>query len=84
MVIKRNEKLVRLLDKIAEMELAGLARDNTIYAFGDAYEYLMSMYASNAGKSDRAHYYGYKSVSKGTINFKGRPIRLLKSIAKFH
>ena len=26
-------------------------KDNTIDAFGDAYEYLMSMYASNAGKS---------------------------------
>ena len=26
-------------------------QDNTIDAFGDAYEYLMSMYASNAGKS---------------------------------
>ncbi len=50
-VIKRNEKLVKLLDGIAEMKLAGLAHDNTIDAFGDAYEYLMSMYASNAGKS---------------------------------
>ena len=26
-------------------------QDNTIEAFGDAYEFLMGMYASNAGKS---------------------------------
>lgn len=49
-VIKRNEKLVKLLDGIGEMKLGGF-QDNTIDAFGDAYEYLMSMYASNAGKS---------------------------------
>ncbi len=49
-VAKRNEKLVKLLDGIGEMKL-GNYQDNTIDAFGDAYEYLMSMYASNAGKS---------------------------------
>ena len=49
-VIKRNEKLVKLLDGIGEMKL-GEFQDNTIDAFGDAYEFLMSMYASNAGKS---------------------------------
>ena len=48
-VAKRNEKLVKLLDTVAEMKL-GKYQDNTIDAFGDAYEYLMSMYASNAGK----------------------------------
>ena len=46
---KRNEKLVKLLDAIGDLDL-GYA-DNTIDAFGDAYEYLMTMYASNAGKS---------------------------------
>lgn len=49
-VAKRNEKLIKLLDGIGEMKL-GNYQDNTIDAFGDAYEYLMSMYASNAGKS---------------------------------
>lgn len=48
-VAKRNEKLVTLLDTVGEMKL-GDYQDNTIDAFGDAYEYLMSMYASNAGK----------------------------------
>ena len=49
-VAKRNERLVKLLNGIADMRL-GNYEDNTIDAFGDAYEYLMSMYASNAGKS---------------------------------
>lgn len=29
----------------------GSVKDHDIDAFGDAYEYLMTMYASNAGKS---------------------------------
>lgn len=49
-VPKRNANLVKLIDGIADMKL-GDYKDNTIDAFGDAYEYLMSMYASNAGKS---------------------------------
>jgi type I restriction enzyme M protein len=48
-VAKRNERLVKLLDAIGDLDL-GYA-DNTIDAFGDAYEYLMTMYASSAGKS---------------------------------
>jgi type I restriction enzyme M protein len=49
-VAKRNEKLVKLLDAIGDLRLGQYA-DNTIDAFGDAYEYLMTMYASSAGKS---------------------------------
>ncbi len=49
-VAKRNERLVKLLDGIANMNL-GSVMDHDIDAFGDAYEYLMTMYASNAGKS---------------------------------
>jgi type I restriction enzyme M protein len=48
-VAKRNEKLVKLLDAIGDLDLNHT--DNTIDAFGDAYEFLMTMYASNAGKS---------------------------------
>ena len=54
-VAKRNEKLVKLMDGIAEMRL-GDYKDNTIDAFGDAYEFLMGMYASNAGKSGGEFY----------------------------
>ena len=49
-VAKRNERLVKLLDGVAAMNL-GSVKDHDIDAFGDAYEYLMTMYASNAGKS---------------------------------
>lgn len=54
-VAKRNEHLVQLMDGIGEMKL-GNYQDNTIDAFGDAYEYLMSMYASSAGKSGGEFY----------------------------
>ena len=49
-VTKRNAKLVKLIEGVADMGL-GNYKENSIDAFGDAYEYLMSMYASNAGKS---------------------------------
>ncbi len=49
-VVKRNEKLVKLLNGVADMNL-GDVKQHDIDAFGDAYEYLMTMYASNAGKS---------------------------------
>lgn len=49
-VAKRNEKLVKLLNGVGDMNL-GDVRHHDIDAFGDAYEYLMTMYASNAGKS---------------------------------
>ena len=39
---KRNEKLVKILDNIGDMKL-GNYQDNTIDAFGDAYEFLMGM-----------------------------------------
>ena len=54
-VAKRNEKLVKLLDAIGDLPL-GTFSDNTIDLFGDAYEYLMQMYASTAGKSGGEFY----------------------------
>lgn len=53
-VVKRNERLCLLLDGIANMNLS--YKDNSIDAFGDAYEYLMAMYASSAGKSGGEFY----------------------------
>lgn len=49
-VAKQNERLAKLLSGISGMNL-GAVKDHDIDAFGDAYEYLMTMYASNAGKS---------------------------------
>lgn len=54
-VESRNKKLVKLLEAIGELRLGDYA-DNSIDAFGDAYEYLMTMYASNAGKSGGEFY----------------------------
>lgn len=54
-VAKRNEHLVQLMDGVGDMKL-GNYQDNTIDAFGDAYEYLMGMYASSAGKSGGEFY----------------------------
>lgn len=49
-VEERNKRLVSLLDNIGDINL-GDYQKSRIDAFGDAYEFLMGMYASNAGKS---------------------------------
>src|SRR3989339_1133709 len=61
-VEKRNQKLVKLLEAIGDLRLGNYG-DNTIDAFGDAYEYLMAMFASNAGKSG-GEYYTPQEVSE--------------------
>jgi len=54
-VEQRNQKLAKLLESIGNLRLGNYS-DNTIDAFGDAYEFLMTMYASNAGKSGGEFY----------------------------
>ena len=50
-VIKRNQLLAKVLKTVATMDL-GSRYDNTNNdTFGDTYEFLMQMYASEAGKS---------------------------------
>ena len=49
-VDERNEKLVKLLNAIGDLNF-GDYEDNNIDLFGDAYDFLMTMYASSAGKS---------------------------------
>ena len=61
-VARRNEKLVKLLDAIGDLPL-GNFQDHSIDLFGDAYEYLMQMYASQAGKSG-GEYYTPQEVSE--------------------
>ncbi|MBV7282835.1 type I restriction-modification system subunit M [Corynebacterium sp. TAE3-ERU30] len=61
-VAKRNATLCRLLDAIGDLPLGNL-QDNEIDLFGDAYEYLMGMYASSAGKSG-GEYYTPQEVSE--------------------
>ena len=50
-VQKRNETLRKILNTIGSLDLKGDYQDNQIDVFGDAYEFLMTMYAGNAGKS---------------------------------
>ena len=54
-VEQRNKQLVKLIESINELRLGNYS-DNTIDAFGDAYEFLMTMYASSAGKSGGEFY----------------------------
>ncbi|AWD33324.1 putative type I restriction enzyme M protein [Candidatus Fokinia solitaria] len=49
-VRKRNELLFKLINAVSAINFGNYA-DSTIDGAGDAYEYLMGMYASSAGKS---------------------------------
>jgi type I restriction enzyme M protein len=49
-VVRRNENLTKLLNAIGDLKLGNYG-NNSIDLFGDAYEYLTTMYAANAGKS---------------------------------
>ena len=47
----RNKLLAKVLHKVKSMELNKHIEENSNDVFGDAYEFLMKMYASQAGKS---------------------------------
>ncbi|MDF7665352.1 type I restriction-modification system subunit M [Bifidobacterium sp. ESL0745] len=47
---ERNARLAGIISGIRDLDFGNI-RDADIDLFGDAYEYLMNMYASNAGKS---------------------------------
>ena len=47
---ERNDRLAKIIAGIRDLDF-GSVEDAHIDLFGDAYEYLMNMYASNAGKS---------------------------------
>ncbi|OQA70367.1 MAG: hypothetical protein BWY37_00294 [Firmicutes bacterium ADurb.Bin262] len=49
-VAQRNGRLAKLLNAIGDLKL-GTFGENTIDVFGDAYEFLMTMYAGSSGKS---------------------------------
>lgn len=62
-ISQRNQKLLSCITEIAQFNLTGDYQDSNIDIFGDAYEYLISMYASDAGKSG-GEYFTPKEVSK--------------------
>ena len=61
-VAEKNMRLTNILTGIAGINF-GNFKDNDIDAFGDAYEYLISNYASNAGKSG-GEFFTPQTVSK--------------------
>ncbi len=61
-VAQRNDKLVKLLNGIASINF-GVNQETSIDTFGDTYEYLMGMYAANAGKSG-GEYFTPQEVSR--------------------
>jgi len=61
-VAEKNKRLTDILTGIAQIDF-GNFKENHIDAFGDAYEYLISNYASNAGKSG-GEFFTPQTVSK--------------------
>ena len=50
-VADRNKRLVAIINGVAELDF-GNFEDNQIDLFGDAYEFLISNYAANAGNQE--------------------------------
>lgn len=61
-VAEKNKRLADVLEGIASLDF-GKFEDNHIDLFGDAYEFLISNYASNAGKSG-GEFFTPQNVSK--------------------
>ncbi len=61
-VVEKNKRLTDILTGIDEINFGDL-KESDIDAFGDAYEYLISNYASNAGKSG-GEFFTPQTVSK--------------------
>lgn len=61
-LIEQNKKLAKVLFAIDELDFGDI-KEGSIDLFGDAYEFLMRMYASNAGKSG-GEYFTPQEVSK--------------------
>lgn len=86
-VPERNKKLVKILDAIADLKLNDDIQNNTIDAFGDAYEYLMTMYAGNAGKSGGEFFTPQevsKLLAKITLVDRNQPNNMKTSVNKVY
>lgn len=62
-VITRNQLLAKVMKAVANMDLGSKYNDTANDTFGDTYEYLMQMYASQAGKSG-GEYFTPQKVSE--------------------
>ena len=79
--VARHENLLKLMDAVADMNLEKGYEDSENDAFGDAYEYLMGMYAANAGKSG-GEYYTPQEVSEllAKIAMDGRDAEQIRTV----
>lgn len=77
----RHENLLKLMEAVADMNLGKDYEDSENDAFGDAYEFLMGMYAANAGKSG-GEYYTPQEVSEllAKIAMDGRGADKIRSV----
>lgn len=77
----RHENLLKLMDAVADMNLEKNYEESDNDAFGDAYEYLMGMYAANAGKSG-GEYYTPQEVSEllAKIAMDGRDAEQIRTV----
>ncbi len=86
-VVEKNERLSKLMIAIDNLQI-GRYEDNTIDAFGDAYEFLMTMYAANAGKSG-GEFFTPQEVSEllariAVIDFTTEDKRMKESVNKVY
>ena len=75
-VAKRNEKLAKLLDGVADMNL-GDVKHHDIDAFGDAYEYLIEIVIQFSSSISYRNIEGQKT----THNFKKKPTPFYRDIS---
>ena len=77
----RHKNLLKLMDAVADMNLEKGYEDSENDAFGDAYEFLMGMYAANAGKSG-GEYYTPQEVSEllAKIAMDGRDAEQIRTV----
>lgn len=77
----RHENLLKLMDAVADMNLEKGYEDSENDAFGDAYEYLMGMYAANAGRSG-GEYFTPQEVSEllAKIAMDGRDTEQIRTV----
>ncbi|MBR1428708.1 MAG: type I restriction-modification system subunit M, partial [Rickettsiales bacterium] len=86
---QRNEKLAKMLNAIGDLDFGtnGDYNDHEIDVFGDAYEFLMTMYASNAGKSGGEFFTPQevsKLLAKLTLVDRNEPDNFKKKVRKVY
>ena len=79
----RNKLIAKVLLKVRDMDLGENYQENKIDAFGDAYEFLMTMYASNAGKSG-GEFFTPQEVSELLAQLTAADGHEIKSIFSFY